>query len=134
MLKFFCFFVFLSGLTFINEQKNYWQKSSQITKQVLTDIQLLYWPDKAKNQLYFVNLPDSVNGPPWPAYLFRRGLNYALKNLYNQEVEVFYLRTIPTDGKVREDKLVNLDQLNDLKKEEESIFIYNPNLETVEKF
>lgn len=124
--------VLMSSLFFIQEQKQYWQKSSQITKRVLSDIKKSYpIPDQNKN-IYFVNLPDSVNGPPWNAYVFRRGLEEALENQYGKKLKILYLRTKPLDEKVREDEFICKKNLQELKNKG-VIFIYNSDLDTVDK-
>lgn len=124
--------VLTSGMIFIQEQKQYWQKSSQIIKQVLSDIKKSYpKPDTDKN-IYFINLPDSVNGPPWNAYVFRRGLEEALENLYGTRLKILHLRTKPLDEKVREDEFAFEKNLQELKNKG-IIYIYNSNLDTVEK-
>lgn len=117
--------ILTSGIIFIQKQKQYWQESSSITKKVLTDIKKLHPnPDKNKN-IYFINLPDSTNGPPWNAYVFRRGLNQALENIYGYQLNLIYLRTIPRNEKVREDQLINQETLTELKNRNEAVFIYN---------
>lgn len=124
--------VLMSSLFFIQEQKQYWQKSSQITKRVLSDIKKSYpIPDQNKN-IYFVNLPDSVNGPPWNAYVFRRGLEEALENQYGVRLQVVYLITAALDEKVREDEFICEKNLQELKNKG-VIFIYNSDLDTVDK-
>ncbi|MBI2029249.1 glycosyltransferase family 39 protein [Candidatus Gottesmanbacteria bacterium] len=113
------FLIVIAGISFMQKQKIYWTQSSEITKNTLE-----YIKNNAEDNkpLYLVNFPDSVNGPPWNAYVFRRGLNYALGN-----TNIFFYRTIPLDEKVREDEHIEPEKLIELK-EKGNVFIFDSNL------
>ncbi len=123
------FLIILAGLNFMQKQKEYWKQSSEITKNTLKHIKNNYSPNK---EIFFINLPDSVNGPPWNAYVFRRGLDNALENIYGYTPIISFYRTIPLDEKVREDEYIEPENLYNLSLEDE-VFMYNPQTSKVEK-
>ena len=124
--------IFISGIFFLNNQKIYWEKGSRISRNVVSDVKSLY-PDLPKGKiLYFVNLPDSVNGPPWNAYVFRNGLDHALAHEYNGDIPTLsYRRTTPIDGKVREDEPIEIEELRKLKSGGNIVFVFDEENESV---
>ena len=120
-------------MLFLSQQKNYWVISSNITKQVLFDIKTLY-PALPKNNIYFVNLPDSSVDSIWKAYVFRNGMEDSLRLIYpNQVVKIHYLKTDTASGNTRDDPVISDDKLDQLRRNKEIVLIYQENLKTITK-
>ena len=69
----------ISNLAFLGRQSQLWRQSGLITEKIVRQISRelkALLPDK---KLYVISLPDSLNGPPWHAYLFRNGLKEAVE-------------------------------------------------------
>ncbi len=127
-------FIVVSGIIFLQQQKIYWRETSLITKRTLADIKSNYPTPISGQTIYFINLPDSINGPPWNAYLFRNGLDNALELYYGKKVEeIKYYRSIPPSKAIRDDPYISPDKLEQLIKKNELIFIYKEKEGTVEK-
>ena len=125
--------ILTSGMLFLSQQKNYWVISSNITKQVLFDIKTLY-PALPKNNIYFVNLPDSSVDSIWKAYVFRNGMEDSLRLIYpNQVVKIHYLKTDTASGNTRDDPVISDDKLDQLRRNKEIVLIYQENLKTITK-
>lgn len=79
--------VIISNFLFLNHQKNLWSETGMITRKIVSQIsgELRNLPEGKK--LYAVNLPDSLNGPPWHAFLFRNGLKEAVELIGKTESE-----------------------------------------------
>ena len=121
-----------SGITFLQSQKQYWIQNTRITQKILTQFQKLYPTPNPTIQIYAVNFPDSVNGPPWQAYVFRRGLEEALIQRYGTYPgNISYFRTRPLDGKVREDTLIDEKELYQLSTNKTIVFTYYPATENI---
>lgn len=106
----------ISGILFLNTQYYFWKKSSTINSNVIRYVRGLQSSKGNKVHLVVVNLPDSINGPPWNAYVFRGGLEHALEVYDDDNISsVRYVRTIPLNGTVREDPFVRLSQLQKMK-------------------
>jgi len=55
-------------------------------------------------KIIFINFPDSLNGPPWNAYLFRNGMEETIEYLYGVfPSNVQYARTMPLTLRLRND-------------------------------
>lgn len=121
----------LGGIFFLSSQKRYWEKSSDITKKTLLTIKSVLSKSVEKRTLYFVNLPDSTNGPPWNAYVFRNGLDSVLALNERETFIIKYFRTFSNDNIVRDDPLISETELKSLKAQGELIFIYNKKEEGV---
>jgi hypothetical protein len=122
-----------SGITFLQGQKQYWIQNTRVTQNILTQFQKLYPNPNPKMQIYAVNFPDSINGPPWQAYVFRRGLEEALRLRYRvYPGNISYFRTQPLDGKVREDTLIDEKELHQLSPNNIVVFAYHPATENIE--
>lgn len=126
------FFIFSSGILFLYKQSLYWSDSSKITLNTLQKIKTLYPRPVSNKTVDFINLPDSVNGPPWNAYLFRNGFENALNMYYGMSFSpIRYYRTVPYDEVVRNDPFISQQQLMDLKKSGDVIFLYSKDTQTV---
>jgi len=118
--------VFLGGIAFLNTQKMYWTKSSIIIKKTIAQIKSSIPKIKPSINIYLVNLPDSINGPPWNAYLFRSGLSQALEmNDVKNINQIFYVRTSSSNKILREDLFMDQKDLNKLEDSEAFIFTYD---------
>lgn len=125
------FFLF-SGIIFLKAQKDNWTKTSAITRRTLVDIKRFYPLLQKSRDVYFINFPDSLNGPPFNAYLFRSGLESALKlNNISLPGKIFYFRTVPYDQIVRNDPFISENDLQILKEIGEVIFVYQKSTGTV---
>lgn len=140
-LYFWSLFIMGSGIFFLQEQKIYWQKGSDITKNILHELQTtttaLSTPGvtNINKTIYFINLPDSVNGPPWQAYLFRNGLENAIELFDGKNMkDIIYFRTIQNDNIVRDDPWLSTKQLTRMKRNKEIIFIYSKEKESIIKY
>ena len=77
--RIFLFIILISNLAFLGRQSQLWRLSGLITEKIVRQISRelkALLPDK---KLYVISLPDSLNGPPWHAYLFRNGLKEAVE-------------------------------------------------------
>lgn len=77
--RIFLFIILISNLAFLGRQSRLWRQSGLITEKIVRQISkklIALPPDK---KLYVISLPDSLNGPPWHAYLFRSGLKEAVE-------------------------------------------------------
>ncbi|KKS73880.1 MAG: hypothetical protein UV46_C0059G0014 [Candidatus Gottesmanbacteria bacterium GW2011_GWC2_42_8] len=77
--RIFLFIILISNLAFLGRQSQLWRQSGLITEKIVRQISRelkALLPDK---KLYVISLPDSLNGPPWHAYLFRNGLKEAVE-------------------------------------------------------
>ena len=77
--RIFLFIILISNLAFLGKQSQLWRQSGLITEKIVRQIseELTALPPDKK--LYVISLPDSLNGPPWHAYLFRNGLKEAVE-------------------------------------------------------
>jgi|GEM_PF-3684058 len=124
-------FFLISGIVFLQNQKYYWQLSSQITKNVIRDLKKYQTTVKKTDTLYFINLPDSSNDSIWKAYVFRAGFKELLNNfahIYPQKI--VYLRSFQPAAHTIEAPYVNPDKLKSLSKENQ-VFLYNERLKTI---
>ena len=111
----------------MKKQMIYWQKSSQIIKSSVNFAKENCNP--VTSDIYFLNLPDSINGPPWNTYLFRSNLDMAL-NIDPKKIH--YGRTVPFDEKVRNDTYLDKTQEDELRNKKELIFRFNNQTEQLE--
>lgn len=124
--------ILTSSLIFLNEQKRFWSENTRITKNILESVGEQKEEIRRGSEVYFVNLPDSVNGPPWNAYVWRKGLERAIELRYGfYPQKLYYLRTIPVDEKVREDRLVSQEEIEDLTAKGGLVFDYESGRGTV---
>lgn len=120
-LKFiYLFLIIISGMFFLKQQMGYWQKSSRI---ILDSREVVKKSISGKEKIYILDLPDSINGPPWNAYLYRSNPDLAL-NI--DKDKMILLRTVHKDAKVRNDPYIEKDQIDELIKRGELIFRFNP--------
>jgi hypothetical protein len=125
-------FIIISGLVFLYQQENLWRVSSNINQNVLRDIKSLMLSPNPSQNIYFVNLPDSVNGPPWHAYIFRNGLDNALQIMYGKSFhDIKYFRTSPSYATAREDPYIDQNGLEKFKQDGAVVFIYSLKEQTV---
>ena len=118
-------FIIISGVSVIKTQEIFWQKASRITKETLKEVKKVY-PDLQDGEtIYIINFPDSINGPPWNAYLFRNGLESALSLTYKKNINLKYYRTISQNPIIRNDKLVNPKFINNLTKTKQRVFTFD---------
>lgn len=96
-----CFF---TNLSFLYNQYVIWKKSSEIVKNVTTDFKQMFPVYPTDKKIIFINFPDSLNGPPWNAYLFRNGMEETIEYLYGVfPSNVQYARTMPLTLRLRND-------------------------------
>ena len=125
---FYLSFIFVSGVIFLQNQKYYWQESSQITKNVIIDLKK-YSPQLQKTEvLYFVNLPDSSNNSIWKAYVFRAGFKELLNNFANiNPKKIVYFRSFAPTSHTIEAPYIAPEKLKILG----NVFVYKEDLKTV---
>jgi len=128
---FYLLFILISGLVFLQNQKYYWQLSSEITKNVIKDMKKYQSTIKKTDVLYFVNLPDSSNDSIWKAYVFRAGFKELLNNFVNiYPKEIVFLRSFTPTNHTIEAPYVSPNKLKTLAKEN-IVFVYKEDLKTV---
>jgi len=128
---FYLIFILISGLIFLQNQKYYWQLSSEITKNVIKDMKKYQSTIKKTDVLYFVNLPDSSNDSIWKAYVFRAGFKELLNNFVNiYPKEIVFLRSFTPTNHTIEAPYVSPNKLKTLAKEN-IVFVYKEDLKTV---
>ena len=69
----------ISNLVFLNGQSQLWRQSGLITEKIVRQISRELTSLPPDKKLYVVSLLDSLNGPPWHAYLFRNGVKEAVE-------------------------------------------------------
>ncbi len=132
LIYIYLFFVFFSGLFFLQEQKKYWSETSKITQKVLEKVNIFIPKVNDNKNLYFVNLPDHLGNPIWPAYLFRVGFQEALELKYGLEVRRINL--VQIDKTSGYNPMISIKNLNDLKTNKEPIFIYRNYIDNVASY
>lgn len=131
-LQFFVYgFIVFSGITFIQNQIFFWSETSKITRNTIEKIYNTD-PKMQDNIVYAVNFPDSINGPPWNAYLFRNGLDSALTNMYGKKIEVIYYRTVPLNKIIRNDKTNTMKNIMKEAKNKKRVFQFNYKTNTID--
>ncbi|OGG16647.1 hypothetical protein A3D78_07640 [Candidatus Gottesmanbacteria bacterium RIFCSPHIGHO2_02_FULL_39_14] len=124
MVILFALLIIFQGLIFLTGQKTYWSKTSMITKNQLKKIRLAYSELPADKKIYLVNFPDSLNGPPWNAYLFRNGLDYAVKQLYSLDPKKLVFVNSGTGKYLRSDPYKKCHELTKLSIQGNRIIFY----------
>ncbi|OGG04023.1 hypothetical protein A2W14_00830 [Candidatus Gottesmanbacteria bacterium RBG_16_37_8] len=125
LLIFYCLLVIFQGLVFLSEQKVYWSKTSLITKNVLNSLSQYYKNLPDDKNLYLVNFPDSLNGPPWNAYLFRNGLGSALELFNGLDPQKLVFVTTSHNPLLRYDPILTEGQLIKLEGNGNRIVYFN---------
>ncbi len=128
---FYLSFILISGVVFLQNQKYYWQLSSQITKNVINDVKKYSQQLQKTEVLYFVNLPDSSNDSIWKAYVFRAGFKELLNNFVNiYPKKIVFLRSFTPASHTIEAPYITPEKLSELK-QKNTVFVYNEDLKTI---
>ena len=131
---FYILFILISGVVFLQNQKYYWQLSSQITKNVINDVKKYSQQLQKTEVIYFVNLPDSSNDSIWKAYVFRAGFKELLNNFVNiYPKKIVYLTSFKPTTHTIEAPYINPEKLSELK-QKNIIFIYKEDFKSVVLF
>ncbi|OGG15384.1 hypothetical protein A3D77_07640 [Candidatus Gottesmanbacteria bacterium RIFCSPHIGHO2_02_FULL_39_11] len=105
-------FLLIGFIIFLSNRSREWKETSMIMRQTITSLNTMYSRFSKDKKVYFVNLPDSLNGPPWNAYLFRNGverlIEYASGILPNN---IYYLKTVKNNILLRNDPYINTKEL-----------------------
>lgn len=103
-------------INFLSARSAEWRESSRITYNTIAEIKKIIPQFPQDKKVYFINLPDSVNGPPWNAYLFRNGMERVIQYVYGRlPNNIYYLSTEKNNILLRSDpymKKENLSKIN----------------------
>ncbi len=124
-------FILVSGVLFLQYQKQYWVSNSTITKNVIKSLKR-YAPKLPKTEvLYFVNLPDSSNDSLWKAYVFRAGFPDLLRNVVGvNPKKIVFLRSYAPTSHTMEAPYISPEKLKVLAKSN-GVFVYTENLKDI---
>ncbi len=126
-------FVILSGIIFLKYQERLWTKSSSITQNIIKTLNADLTGKNIKQPIYIIDLLDSVNGPPWQAYVFRNGLEDAIFIYTGRKVKINYLRTVGVGGRVRNDPETTWDDIHILLDKRETVYQYDNGPNTISR-
>ncbi|OGG15157.1 hypothetical protein A2773_04685 [Candidatus Gottesmanbacteria bacterium RIFCSPHIGHO2_01_FULL_39_10] len=124
-------FILLSGIIFLKYQQMQWNKASKITQNIVTKLNQDITNSNLKQPIYIVDLLDSVNGPPWQAYVFRNGLEDAIYMYTDRKAKINYLRTVGAGGRVRNDPLTTWDNIHLLIDKGETVYQFDNGPDTL---
>lgn len=129
----FIFLILLCGILFLKKQESYWFISSQILYSTVAHVREQLSQNSKSGELLFLNLPDSVNGPPWNVYVFRGGLERVLENNGIVFTKIKYGRTVKLNGILRDDPLYTWEIVGDYHNAGTPVFIYDEKMRTVRR-
>jgi len=146
---FYLIFIFISGVSFLQNQVVFWRLNSQITKNVINTLNKTYesngtnmtngsnkanWSNETHESngvIYFVNLPDSANDSLWKAYVFRSGfVNLLNKVVHIYPKKIIFLTSYSPSKHTINALYVSPDKLKSLSKNNQ-VFVYKEDIKTV---
>lgn len=126
-------FILLSGIVFLKYQELLWTKSSTITKNIIETLEKDSAKENINQPIYVIDLLDSVNGPPWQAYVFRNGLEDAIFIYTGKKIKINYLRTVGEGGRVRHDPTTTWKDIHILLDKGETVYQFDNGPDTISR-
>lgn len=105
-------FLLIGFIIFLSNRGKEWEKTSMIMHKTIASLKNTYPRFPQDKKVYFINLPDSLNGPPWNAYLFRNGVERIIEYSYGIfPNSTYYLRTAKNTPLLRNDPYMSMEKV-----------------------
>jgi hypothetical protein len=127
----YCFVILILffGIFFLKKQESNWMLSSQIIRNTVFSIK----ETSNKVDMLFLNLPDSINGPPWNIYVFRGGLESPLRSNGIPIGKITYGRTSSLNGIIRDDIFYSKENVYEFLKIGKEIYVYDDRILSIRR-